>query len=59
MCNVRQGKFSELDTGEDGYKGLAPVNSYEANGFGLLQQWQHVGAVFRLLRSKLARAVLV
>lgn len=35
MCNVWQGDFPVLDTGEDGYRGTAPVDAYEPNGFGL------------------------
>jgi len=34
-CNTWQGKFPELDTGEDGYTGTAPVSSFDPNGFGL------------------------
>lgn len=34
-CNVWQGKFPEINTGEDGFEGTAPVDAYEPNGFGL------------------------
>jgi formylglycine-generating enzyme required for sulfatase activity len=34
-CNIWQGDFPETNTGEDGYLGTAPVDEYEANGFGL------------------------
>lgn len=33
--NVWQGKFPDLDTGQDGWKGLAPARSFSPNGFGL------------------------
>jgi formylglycine-generating enzyme required for sulfatase activity len=35
MANTWQGQFPVRDTGEDGHRGLAPVASYPANGFGL------------------------
>lgn len=37
QANIYQGRFPELDgdTGEDGYKGIAPVSQYPANPFGL------------------------
>jgi len=35
MANTWQGPFPVSDTGEDGYRGLAPVGSYAPNGFGL------------------------
>jgi len=34
-CNIWQGKFPELDTGEDGYRGTAPARSFPPNGYGL------------------------
>lgn len=34
-CNVWQGTFPSSDTGEDGYRGTAPVDAFEPNGFGL------------------------
>ncbi len=34
-CNVWQGFFPLRDTGEDGYRGRAPVGAFEPNGFGL------------------------
>ncbi|WP_283234694.1 formylglycine-generating enzyme family protein [Candidatus Protofrankia californiensis] len=34
-CNIWQGDFPNLDTGEDGYIGTAPVKSYRPNGYGL------------------------
>jgi len=35
MCNHWQGKFPEIDLGEDGFTGVAPVKSYAPNGYGL------------------------
>ena len=35
MCNIWQGRFPEMDLGEDGFTTVAPVDSFEANGFGL------------------------
>jgi formylglycine-generating enzyme required for sulfatase activity len=35
MANVWQGVFPVQNTGEDGYKGAAPVGSFPPNGFGL------------------------
>lgn len=34
-CNIWQGTFPELDTGEDGYAGTCPVDAFPPNGFGL------------------------
>lgn len=34
-CNIWQGYFPDFNSGEDGYLGTAPVNSFEPNGFGL------------------------
>ena len=34
-ANTWQGPFPVIDTGEDGYRGLAPVGCYEPNAFGL------------------------
>jgi len=35
MCNIWQGNFPESNTKEDGYIGTAPVDVFDANGFGL------------------------
>lgn len=42
-CNVWQGTFPVHNSLEDGYLTTAPVNSYEANGYGL---WNMVGNVW-------------
>ncbi len=34
-CNIFQGEFPALDLAEDGYAGLAPVDAFPPNGFGL------------------------
>jgi len=34
-CNVWQGRFPVEDTGEDGFAGSCPVDSFPPNGFGL------------------------
>ncbi|SFC41760.1 Formylglycine-generating enzyme, required for sulfatase activity, contains SUMF1/FGE domain [Parapedobacter composti] len=35
VANVYQGDFPLKDIAEDGYRGIAPVKSYQPNGFGL------------------------
>ncbi len=35
MMNVWQGEFPTRNTGEDGYRGVAPVGSFPANRYGL------------------------
>ncbi len=35
MANTFQGHFPDSNTGEDGYKGTAPVRTFPANAFGL------------------------
>jgi formylglycine-generating enzyme required for sulfatase activity len=35
MANLYQGRFPVMDTGEDGFVGIAPVASFPANGYGL------------------------
>lgn len=34
-CNIWQGRFPVRNTTEDGYRGTAPAQTYEPNGFGL------------------------
>jgi len=35
MCNIFQGRFPDIDTGEDGYRGTCPADAFEPNGLGL------------------------
>jgi len=34
-CNIWQGEFPHLDTGEDGYTGTCPVDAFPPNDFGI------------------------
>ncbi len=50
MCNIWQGRFPEIDLGEDGFTGVAPVGSFPPNGFGLYEitgnTWEWCGEYF-------------
>lgn len=35
LANIYQGRFPDSNTGEDGFMGIAPVESFAANGYGL------------------------
>jgi formylglycine-generating enzyme required for sulfatase activity len=35
MCNIWRGTFPTRNTAEDGWRGTAPVDAFEPNGFGL------------------------
>jgi sulfatase modifying factor 1 len=35
LCNIWQGEFPEVDTGEDGYAGLCPIDAFPPNGYGI------------------------
>lgn len=35
MCNVWQGEFPKVDSGDDGFTAPGPVNSFDPNGYGL------------------------
>ena len=35
LCNIWQGDFPNEDTGEDGFRGPAPVDAFPPNGYGL------------------------
>ena len=51
MANTHQGHFPESDTGDDGSKGIAPVGTYPANGYGLFDMagnvWQWTSDWYR------------
>ena len=36
LCNLWQGDFPNVNTAEDGYPGLSPVDAFPPNGYGLL-----------------------
>ena len=46
-CNIWQGVFPDENSVDDGYKGTAPVDAYEPNGYGLYNlsgnvwEWTH------------------
>jgi formylglycine-generating enzyme len=50
-ANTFQGHFPDHNTSEDGYKGIAPVASFEPNGYGLYDMsgnvWQWVSDWYR------------
>lgn len=35
LCNIWQGRFPDLDTAEDGYSSVAPVDAFPPNAYGL------------------------
>lgn len=34
-CNIWQGEFPKVDTGDDGFTGTCPVDAFSPNGFGI------------------------
>jgi formylglycine-generating enzyme required for sulfatase activity len=55
-CNIWQGSFPGLDTGADGYAGLAPARSFAPNGYGLYNMsgncWEWTSEPFRVRSLK-------
>ena len=51
LANTWQGGFPNVNTAEDGFKGLAPVRSYPANPFGLYDMagnvWEIVSDLYK------------
>lgn len=51
-CNIWQGNFPRVNNVADGYRGTAPVKSFEPNGYGLYNMvgnvWEWTEDVFRI-----------
>jgi formylglycine-generating enzyme required for sulfatase activity len=51
MANTHQGHFPDQDAGSDGYAGIAPVEKFPPNGYGLYDMtgnvWQWVSDWYR------------
>jgi sulfatase modifying factor 1 len=56
FCNIWQGKFPDIDSGADGFRGLAPAQSFAANGYGLFNMagncWEWTSDAFRVRSLK-------
>ena len=42
LANIWQGRFPDLNTADDGFKGTAPVRSFPPNGYGLYEMTGNV-----------------
>jgi len=55
-CNIWQGRFPEIDSGKDGFAGLAPARSFAPNGYGLYNMsgncWEWTAEPFRVRSLK-------
>lgn len=55
LCNIWQGEFPRIDTGEDGFRGTCPVDAFPPNGFGLYSltgnTWEWCADPFSLTAS--------
>lgn len=55
-CNIWQGRFPEVNTGQDGYLTTAPAQSFEPNGYGLYNLsgnvWEWTSDAFRIASLK-------
>jgi len=55
-CNIWQGRFPDVDTGQDGHKGTAPAQSFQPNGYGLFNMvgnvWEWTSEPFKVRSLK-------
>jgi formylglycine-generating enzyme required for sulfatase activity len=55
-CNIWQGRFPDLNTGQDGYSGTAPARSFAPNGYGLFNMvgnvWEWTSDPFKVRSLK-------
>lgn len=55
-CNIWQGRFPQVNTGQDGYRTTAPAQSFDPNGYGLFNMvgnvWEWTSEPYRLRSLK-------